>query len=862
MKILLAEPGYKTKFPPLGLLRISSYHKKKGDYVEFVKGIKKIGFKPDKIYITTLFTYQYKETIRTVRYYRKKFPSSDVWVGGILASTRPDLFKNEGVRVHIGLLKKIEKYPPDYSLFPDLGYSLTFASRGCPNNCAFCVIPLIEGKIYSRKWIKDINPKFKKIIFLDNNWTAKNKNDWLEDIRLLKELKKKGVNNMDFNQSIDCYDEKTEVLTEDGWKFFKDVNYTDKIATLNQNTHYLEYQTPQYIINKEYKGEMICFKNNGIDLCVTPKHNIFFQTQYNSEASHKIYEKKHLNVKRSHWSKDREPYHLESAEKIIKKTNLNFKKNAIWKGQEEDFFEIPKLKKEKLPEKVKGLCRCGCGKPCEDFDKRGRKKEFIHGHNGILNKLNNINTKPVKPFKVDDFVEFMGWFLSEGCSTRTKYTIAITQTKSQIYRKEIYECCKRLGVHSALTKNGIVITNKQLYSYLKKFGKAKDKFVPSFIKKLSKRQIYIFLNAYCKGDGNGEIKNGKIMVISSSSKRMIGDLQELALKCGWSGNIKLKTKKGTAFYSKKNNKIYKTNSDVYYITIRKQHPNTRIYNNFYYKSYEKSDISQKCINLFKSQYYKDILRLKHIENKQIKEIAEILKVTKLSVTKNLYWINKRLKENGFNPKVIRERKKISYSKKDYDIIKKNYDGRVYCVTVPNEVIYVRRNGKTVWCGNCRITNEEHFKQMKGLPISPIRFSFDHLGQDKFCQKAIKLAKKYGFGKIHVDVLYNWEDTIEDFYYRLKEINLLGATAIPMRYVPLDRIDRKYIGKNWTKFESNGINRINPYPNGQISSKKKSEFEYFFGKNAKEFKKLLNFKNIRKLTKLKMSKFNRDKIWKG
>jgi len=135
-----------------------------------------------------------------------------------------------------------------------------------------------------------------------------------------------------------------------------------------------------------------------------------------------------------------------------------------------------------------------------------------------------------------------------------------------------------------------------------------------------------------------------------------------------------------------------------------------------------------------------------------------------------------------------------------------------------------------------------------------------VGQDGFCQKAIKLAKKYGFGRIHVDVLYNWNDTIEDFYYRLKEINLLGATAIPMRYVPLDRIDREYVGKNWTKFESNGINRINPYPNGQISSKKKSEFEYFFGKNAKEFKKLLNFKNIRKLAKLKMKKFTRDKIW--
>jgi nucleoside-diphosphate-sugar epimerase len=29
-----------------------------------------------------------------------------------------------------------------------------------------------------------------------------------------------------------------------------------------------------------------------------------------------------------------------------------------------------------------------------------------------------------------------------------------------------------------------------------------------------------------------------------------------------------------------------------------------------------------------------------------------------------------------------------------------YDGLVYCVNVPNHVIFVRRNGKTLFCGNC------------------------------------------------------------------------------------------------------------------------------------------------------------------
>ena len=37
-KILLIEPNYKNKYPPIGLMKISTYHKNKGDSVQFYKG--------------------------------------------------------------------------------------------------------------------------------------------------------------------------------------------------------------------------------------------------------------------------------------------------------------------------------------------------------------------------------------------------------------------------------------------------------------------------------------------------------------------------------------------------------------------------------------------------------------------------------------------------------------------------------------------------------------------------------------------------------------------------------------------------------------------------------------------------------
>jgi len=85
----------------------------------------------------------------------------------------------------------------------------------------------------------------------------------------------------------------------------------------------------------------------------------------------------------------------------------------------------------------------------------------------------------------------------------------------------------------------------------------------------------------------------------------------------------------------------------------------------------------------------------------------------LCVTPNhRMWINKDGKDgyefeearNLYNRKV----KYLSYECDDIKIIDEKYDekwigyrGKVYCCSVPNEIIYVRRNGKCVWSGNSR-----------------------------------------------------------------------------------------------------------------------------------------------------------------
>ena len=63
--ILLIEPGYRNKYPPLGLMKIAQYHgsRGKGDRVRFIKGEDRsvLAEAWDRVYITTLFSFEYQE---------------------------------------------------------------------------------------------------------------------------------------------------------------------------------------------------------------------------------------------------------------------------------------------------------------------------------------------------------------------------------------------------------------------------------------------------------------------------------------------------------------------------------------------------------------------------------------------------------------------------------------------------------------------------------------------------------------------------------------------------------------------------------------------------------------------------------
>jgi len=237
-RILLVEPAYRNKYPPLGLMKISAYHKLREDYVHFVKGChpELLDKQWDRVYVSSLFTFFWRETIRTIQYYGKAVRQpEDVFVGGVLATLLADEVKSEtGATIIQGLIKEpgtldadnryvVDHLIPDYTILDDIDYSygienayLGYATRGCPNRCDFCAVSRIEPQFVHycpvKKQVRGIEEVYgtkKDLLLLDNNVLAsKQFPDIVSDLldlgfergsRLEGKLRR-----LDFNQGLDA----------------------------------------------------------------------------------------------------------------------------------------------------------------------------------------------------------------------------------------------------------------------------------------------------------------------------------------------------------------------------------------------------------------------------------------------------------------------------------------------------------------------------------------------------------------------------------------------------------------------------------------------------------------------------------
>ena len=102
--------------------------------------------------------------------------------------------------------------------------------------------------------------------------------------------------------------------------------------------------------------------------------------------------------------------------------------------------------------------------------------------------------------------------------------------------------------------------------------------------------------------------------------------------------------------------------------------------------------------------------------------------------------------------------------------------------------------------DARLITEPIAEKIKQLKMPLVRLAYDKIQDRPYLMSAIGMLKAVGVSPkdILVYTLYNYKDTPEDFLRRLNDIMSLGAVAYPMRYQPVDALEKdKYIAPNWS-----------------------------------------------------------------
>jgi UDP-glucuronate decarboxylase len=154
----------------------------------------------------------------------------------------------------------------------------------------------------------------------------------------------------------------------------------------------------------------------------------------------------------------------------------------------------------------------------------------------------------VERIRMDDWLEFLGYYISEGCvhvRRRVRavggrdydvadYNVLIAQENPD-GRAKISACLSRLGFKFFQSDDHqFRICSSQLAAILAPLGKSGDKFIPREFLRLSPRQSRILFDALILGDGS---RRGNCYAYFTKSKRLADDVQELALRCGFAASV-------------------------------------------------------------------------------------------------------------------------------------------------------------------------------------------------------------------------------------------------------------------------------------------------------------------------------------
>ena len=291
-----------------------------------------------------------------------------------------------------------------------------------------------------------------------------------------------------------CFDNQTEILTNKGWKYFTDLSKSDMVATMTKEDHEFQWQYPLTITNEPYIGKMVHFNSRTVDCMVTPNHGMWTRASdaatYRRKTDLAMPTKSHIRLNTD--------WHRKNAEDIISdyaRQKWQFTKACnTWNGNTPDTVFVP-------PRKSKNT---------------GKK---VH-HYGNLD--------------IEDAVELIAWYVTEGHACNGKVSISQYQTVNPSNHDQIIRLAERIGGSFGYCNKSISFYSMELAEWLKNecgHG-SKNKYLPQWLKDCTTDILELVLATMIKGDGWNV--NSKALGYRSISGRLLQDISEIAIKCGYS----------------------------------------------------------------------------------------------------------------------------------------------------------------------------------------------------------------------------------------------------------------------------------------------------------------------------------------
>lgn len=293
--------------------------------------------------------------------------------------------------------------------------------------------------------------------------------------RMLVTMNARELNNF-FKLRCCCYDDKTEVLTKDGWKLFKDLTDGDVFYSLNTETLEAEYVNANRRFEYDYDGDMYEVDAQSVNLKITPNHNVLCSTSYENKK----------------WM-------LEEIQNVADAKRVLMKKNCVpISGKKEEYFRLNDLVIQ-------------------------RANQF-GGYDVTLNGYS---------IPTNDFMRILGFYLSDGYAVHSGDHYFIGFSKGD---KKLLEEYKVILDEFVAGKTRIIkdrsswkleVEDRQLYEFFSPFGNCYKKRIPSYVWDYDFSHLSYLYKGFWDGDFN---KAGN--AIFTASEKMADDLQRLFLHLG------------------------------------------------------------------------------------------------------------------------------------------------------------------------------------------------------------------------------------------------------------------------------------------------------------------------------------------